>query len=95
MAILIYWILLFKFCFSQEKLIFQVSSEKEKIKISIKKDESKEENLIYYLVQKGDTLEKIAKKFGVSKEYLMIKNNLKDKNKIYINQKIIVEKESE
>ena len=49
---------------------------------NINKDE------IIYIVKKGDTLTKIAKKYNKTISYLVNKNNIKDKNKIYVGQKI-------
>lgn len=43
-----------------------------------------------YVVKKGDTLEKIAKRNGTSVEQLAKDNNLKDKNKISIGQQLKV-----
>ena len=39
-----------------------------------------------YTVQKGDTLNKIAERFGTNADYLAQKNNIADKNKIYVGQ---------
>jgi len=39
-----------------------------------------------YIVQKGDTLSAIAKKFGVSVQTIADINNIKDVNKIYVGQ---------
>ncbi len=39
-----------------------------------------------YVVQKGDTLFKIAKKYKTTVKELVAKNNIKDKNKIYVGQ---------
>lgn len=36
-----------------------------------------------YTVQKGDTLNKIAERFGTNADYLAQKNNIKNKNLIY------------
>ena len=41
-----------------------------------------------YIVQKGDTLTKIAKKFGTTVQILAKLNNIKDINKIYVGQKL-------
>ena len=44
----------------------------------------------YYVVQKGDTLTKIAKKYGTTVNQLVAWNNIKNKNLIYAGQKIRV-----
>ena len=49
--------------------------------------EPKEE---YYVVQKGDKLTKIAKKFNTTVDWLVDVNNIKDPNKIYVGQKLRV-----
>ena len=43
-----------------------------------------------YTVQKGDTLSKIAKKYKTTVDELVKKNGIKDKNKIYVGQVLIV-----
>lgn len=48
-------------------------------------DENKD---LYYIVKSGDSLSKIAKKYNVSVDYLVKLNNIKDKDIIYIGQKI-------
>lgn len=42
----------------------------------------------YYTVKKGDTLSEIAQKYDTTVNELVKKNNIKDKNKIYVGQKI-------
>lgn len=44
----------------------------------------------YYLVKKGDNLSKIATSYKTTVSQLVKWNNIKDKNKIYINQKLRV-----
>lgn len=44
-----------------------------------------------YVVQKGDTLSKIAKKYNTTEDKLAKANNIKDKNKIYVGQELIIE----
>lgn len=44
----------------------------------------------YYVVQKGDTLWGISRKYGVSVEDLVKINGIKDRNMIYVGQKILV-----
>lgn len=45
---------------------------------------------VYYVVKKGDTLSKIASNYKVSVSDLVKINDIKDKNKIYVNQKIVI-----
>ena len=49
---------------------------------------SKNKNNYIYIVKKGDTLSKIAKKFNTSISKLAQLNNISDPNKIYVGQKI-------
>ncbi|MDB2125579.1 N-acetylmuramoyl-L-alanine amidase [Clostridium paraputrificum] len=44
----------------------------------------------YHVVQKGDTLWGISRKYGVSVERLVERNGIKDRNRIYVGQKILV-----
>ena len=44
----------------------------------------------YHVVQKGDTLWGISRKYGVSVDKLVERNGIKDKNRIYVGQKILV-----
>lgn len=48
------------------------------------------ENSNYYIVKQGDTLTKISKLFNVSVDDIVKTNNIKNKNLIYINQKLII-----
>ena len=43
-----------------------------------------------YIVKAGDTLSKIADRYGVTVDYLVKKNNIQDPNVIYIGQKIYI-----
>jgi len=47
-------------------------------------------NVEYYIVQKGDNLTKIAKKYGTTVNQLVAWNNIKNKNLINIGQKLRV-----
>ena len=47
-------------------------------------------NKVYYSVKKGDTLSRIAKKYGTSVAKLVMLNGIKNANKIYVNQSIRV-----
>ena len=44
----------------------------------------------YYVIQRGDTLSAIAKKYGTTVSQLVAWNNIKNANLIYPNQKIRV-----
>ena len=46
------------------------------------------ETVTYYTVKSGDTLSEIAQKYDTTVNELVKKNNIKDKNKIYVGQKI-------
>ena len=50
------------------------------------KPESKPTDVIIHVVVKGDTLTKIAKKYKTTVKALCKKNNIPDKNKIYVGQ---------
>jgi membrane-bound lytic murein transglycosylase D len=43
---------------------------------------------VYYTVRKGDRLSLIARKAGVSENDLTMLNKLKDKNHLYVGQKL-------
>ena len=47
---------------------------------------------VYYIVQKGDNLTKIANKFGTTVAQLKKWNNIKNANLIYVGQKLLVKK---
>ena len=51
---------------------------------------SKTSITITYTVKKGDTLSEIAKKYGTTVDKIVKDNNIKDKNKIYVGQKIVI-----
>lgn len=53
-------------------------------------DIKKQSNSITYTVQKGDNLSKIAKKYNTTVDKLVKDNNIKDKNKIYVGQKLVI-----
>lgn len=44
----------------------------------------------YYTVQKGDTLSKIASKYGTTYQHLAQVNGISNPNKIYVGQKIVI-----
>jgi N-acetylmuramoyl-L-alanine amidase len=77
-----------------QRLIVGVKEVKEEEKVkkeAIKKEEAKEE-AIYHIVKRGETLDKIAKKYGISVKELKELNNLKS-NKVYVGQRLIIKKE--
>ncbi len=43
-----------------------------------------------YIVQKGDTLTSIAKKYGTTYKKIAKENNIKNPNKIYVGQKLVI-----
>lgn len=58
---------------------------------SLEKPNSEEyETGTYHTVQKGESLSKIATKYGVSVERVMSSNEISDPNKIKVNQKIFI-----
>ena len=54
------------------------------------KEETPKTTETYYIVKKGDTLSKIAKLYNTTIDKLLTLNNIKNKNLIYIGQKIRV-----
>jgi N-acetylmuramoyl-L-alanine amidase len=75
-----------------QRLIVGVKEAKEER--GIKKEEIKKEGAVYHIVKKGENLDKIAKKYGISVKELKELNNLKS-NKVYVGQKLIIKKEEE
>jgi lipoprotein-anchoring transpeptidase ErfK/SrfK len=47
---------------------------------------------LVYIVQSGDILSEIAKQFGVPVEYLAQENGIKDPDRIYVNQVLVIPK---
>lgn len=86
------------FIFAKQDLKFKIiEKNNENIKILITKDslqtsKPKEIKRKIYVVKSGDTLFLIAQKFNLSTDFLIKINNLKDKNLIRVNQKIIIQK---
>ncbi|WP_300341565.1 LysM domain-containing protein [Fusobacterium sp.] len=83
--------------FAQEKLRFEVAEKsKNEIKILIKKDKNRIQNnrktKEVYIVKKGDTLEKISKKYNIPAEQILQTNKIKDKRLLKTNQRLIIEK---
>lgn len=60
------------------------------IQALVNKSMKPDENIIYYIVKKGDTLSGIAQKYSVSTTQLKKWNSIKDINKIYVGQKLRV-----
>ncbi len=61
--------------------------EEDKTKIS---DLKLKDRLSYYIVRKGDTVEKIAKRFGVSKNTIIWENNLSKNGFLKLGQKLTI-----
>lgn len=51
-------------------------------------DDKPVDKKVYYVVKKGDNLTKIAKKYGTTVKQLVSWNNIKNKNLIYVGQKL-------
>lgn len=54
------------------------------------KNTSNESKTVYYTVQRGDTLSKIAAKYGTTYQEIAKLNNIADPNKIYVGQKLCI-----
>jgi len=65
----------------------EVCVAKEEVESEQAIQEEKKTKIIVYRVKRGDTLEKIAEKFGVSKEDIISLNNLK-REKVYYGQRL-------
>ena len=66
-----------------------ITKEKEEKKLS-QNTSSEERTETMYIVKKGDALSLIAKKFNVPMSYLIKINNIKNKDLIITNQKLIL-----
>lgn len=86
----------YNFCYMFEKPAKKTESSKKRGNQAIvyykkynkkKKEESKN---IYYTVKKGDNLTRIAKMYNTTVDQLVKWNNIKNKNLIYVNQKLRV-----
>lgn len=51
-------------------------------------------SVVVYIVKKGDTLWKIAKRFKTTVDFIVRTNGIEDENKIYIGQKLYIPKYS-
>lgn len=56
----------------------------------VNEDSKPQEKIRYYVVQKGDTVEKIARKFGLKKNTIIWVNNLNSKGFLRLNQKLVI-----
>lgn len=65
-------------------------SVSQKIKIPTNATPETTPTPITYTVKKGDTLSSIAKRYNTTVDKLVKDNNIKDKNKIYVGQKLII-----
>jgi len=59
------------------------------------KVEEEKENTNIYIIKSGDSISKIAQRFNMTTEALIEMNKIKDANKIYPGQKLIVAEEKE
>ena len=74
---------------SEEKINFENSNINNKSnEKSLKNNKSKITKI--HIVRVGDTISSIAKLYSVDKDLIIKINNLKDKNKIYVGQNIII-----
>lgn len=83
----------YNFCYMFEKPAKKTESSKKRGNQAIKyykKYNKKESTEKYYIVKKGDTLTKIAKMYNTTVNQLVKWNNIKNKNLIYVNQKLRV-----
>ncbi len=99
--ILLIFILNSAFILAKQDLKFEIKEKNnENIKILIVKDgkqKQKEKPSVkniedVYIIKSGDTLSLIAKKFNLSVDYLTKINNIRNKNLITTNQKLILKK---
>lgn len=65
------------------------------LKVTREEKETKEIDTDIYVVQKNDSISKIAKKFGVEIEDILTLNNIKNPNLIYPNMKLKIRGEKE
>lgn len=57
-----------------------------------KPSQTTENKTVYYTVKSGDTLSKIASNHKVTVDHIVKENKLKDANKIYVGQKLIIQR---
>lgn len=65
-----------------------------KLKVPIKKEESKDDITEIYIVKRGDTLSQIALRFNVTVQEIAKQNNIKNVNLIYPGQRLIINGET-
>ncbi|MGL5725252.1 LysM peptidoglycan-binding domain-containing protein [Cetobacterium sp.] len=97
--LLLIFILNSAFILAKQDLKFEIKEKNnENIKILIVKDGKQKKKSIVrnnentYIIKYGDTLSLIAKKYNLSVDYLVKINNIKNKNLIIANQKLILTK---
>jgi LysM repeat protein len=76
--------------FSQNFLFPALPPQSLTSKVYASIEENKKEIIFEYTVENGDTLDSISKKFNISKETLILANNLDEKTKLKVGQKLIV-----
>lgn len=86
-------LLLTSIAFSNEKLKFYIGNSENNIKIYVKKDKEKP-TFIKYIVQPGDTLSLLAKRYNTTIKKIVSTNKIKNINLIVINQNILIEDSS-
>lgn len=69
---------------------YNYSEVQAKVNQMLKGSTSPVQQKLYYVVKKGDNLTKIAKMYSTSIDKLVKLNNIKNKNLIYVNQKLRV-----
>ena len=69
---------------------YNYSEVQAKVNQLLKGNTSPVQQKLYYVVKKGDNLTKIAKMYNTSVDKLVKLNNIKNKNLIYVNQKLRV-----
>lgn len=100
---LLIFILSSTFLLAKQNLKFEiVEKNSDSIRILITKEKkiekietntiSRKNDFKMYVVKEGDTLSLISKKFQVSIDYLVKINNLKNRNLISVNQKLVISK---
>ena len=67
---------------------YNFSEIQSKVNQLLKGNTSPVQEKVYYTVKAGDNLTKIAKKYGTTVDNLVRLNNIKNKNLIYVNQKL-------
>jgi hypothetical protein len=76
--------------YKKEPIIKTITYKKDYFDYFILPPEEKPDKEIIYIVKRGDNLTRIAKRFGTTVSKLAADNQIKNKNLIYIGQKIII-----